>query len=434
MSTGSRKMVTIHDRHTIDEDRNHGVTLDTVRRILSDVLCLHLRDVHNESSFRDLGGDSVAALEFGARCSSMGMKVQVPDFLGCTTIDDLATRIIHRPRHHASVEAWSLAPTADRDLIEREVREQCKLLAARDSISDMYPATALQESLMALAVKHPGSYISKYQFAIANGVDIERFKTAWARVFKACPILRTRIVLVGGRSWQAVIGEDAECETRNSETIEYRKRLCRYEILPNGSEHFFCLTMHHVVFDGWCLGLLSEALAYCYHHDLPPKSLVPFVNLVRYSLNLDTLQTRKYWKTQLRACKRTMFPRLCNARVGSGSATFRQRIKFHDRPKAVTMATVLRAAWAIILAAHDDRAQDVTFGSTVIGRQVPLDRIEHIAGPVVSTVPIRVKLDQQQRVLDFLQQIQSQASGMIPFEQQQLGQQKSDASRSPSQS
>nr|POF13520.1 nonribosomal peptide synthetase tes [Quercus suber] len=408
------------------KESHDGVDLKSVRKVLGDVLCLPLREVQSRASFLDLGGDSVTALEFSARCSTLNMKVQVGDILECGSLDELAARMSYRKESWTtdSIEPWSLAPHSDREQVEREVREQSKLPAAGHEISDIYPATALQEGLMALAVKQPGSYVSEYQFTLAAAVDIERFKAAWAQVVEACPILRTRIVLIGGRFWQAVIAEDVHWESsalNDGKTMEYGSKLCHYALYTHGSEHYFHVRMHHAIFDGWCLGLLSETLAQCYYHGShPERSLVPYVRFVDYALKMDSLASRSYWQNQLSAAKRTIFPSLHQVRSSpppSGSKTVRHHFKFSSRPKSITMATILRAAWAVVLATYEDRAEDVTFGSTVVGRQVPIDRIEHIAGPVISTVPVRIKLDQTQSVAQFLQDIQSQASEMIEFEQ-----------------
>nr|POF14189.1 nonribosomal peptide synthetase tes [Quercus suber] len=405
-------------------DTHDAVHWNTVQKVLGDVLCLPLRDVDSEVSFLDLGGDSVTALEFRARCSTMDIVVQLQDIIESTSLSKLAAKMMYGSASGAvtSVIAWSLAPDLDRQRVEQEIREQCGLTASHE-ISDMYPTTALQEGLMALAVKQPGSYISEYKFALAGNVDVRRFKAAWVQVIQACPILRTRIVQVDGRFWQVVVAEDVQwpSSVQDSSQMVYGSKLCRKALHIDGETHHFRLTLHHAVFDGWFLGLISKTLAQCYHNRLPPESsLVPFVNFVNYSLQTDTLASRNYWQSQLKAAKRTVFPSLHptqNTLSSSNSTTFRHCVRLPVRPKLVTMATVLRAAWAIVLAAYDDCADDVTFGSTVVGRQVPVDRIEHIAGPVISTVPVRVKLDQEQSVAQFLEDVQAQATEMIAFEQ-----------------
>nr|POF14196.1 nonribosomal peptide synthetase tes [Quercus suber] len=84
---------------------------------------------------------------------------------------------------------------------------------------------------------------------------------------------------------------------------------------------------------------------------------------------------------------------------------------------SITRATVLRAAWAIVLARYNDGTDDITFGAAVAGRQAPVAGVERMVGPVISTVPVRVKLSRHQPVGQYLRDVQAQGAEMIPFEQ-----------------
>ena len=57
------------------------------------------------------------------------------------------------------------------------------------------------------------------------------------------------------------------------------------------------------------------------------------------------------------------------------------------------------------------------FGVTVSGRSAPVVGIDEIAAPTIATVPVRVKLPSDQRVWEYLETVQRQATEMIPFEQ-----------------
>ena len=62
---------------------------------------------------------------------------------------------------------------------------------------------------------------------------------------------------------------------------------------------------------------------------------------------------------------------------------------------STTKATILRAAWAILLARYCD-THDVCFGASVSGRYASIPGVETMPGPMVATVPIRVQLDPEQ--------------------------------------
>ena len=69
----------------------------------------------------------------------------------------------------------------------------------------------------------------------------------------------------------------------------------------------------------------------------------------------------------------------------------------------------------MVLARYCD-TDDVTFGTSVSGRQAPVPGLGEMVGPVVATIAVSVKLDRTQNVAAFLKAIQSQATGMIAYE------------------
>ena len=79
------------------------------------------------------------------------------------------------------------------------------------------------------------------------------------------------------------------------------------------------------------------------------------------------------------------------------------------------MASVLRAAWAIVLSQYAD-SKDVLFGVTLSGRNCPVKEVDKMLGPTITTVPVRVSLSEDATVASFLKSVQSQATEMIPFE------------------
>ena len=81
----------------------------------------------------------------------------------------------------------------------------------------------------------------------------------------------------------------------------------------------------------------------------------------------------------------------------------------------VTFATVLKSAWAILLAAWSGR-QDVTFGHLVSGRANDFPGVDRVIGPCLSLVPVRVTLETSQDTLRLLRQVHDQHIKSTPFE------------------
>lgn len=65
-------------------------------------------------------------------------------------------------------------------------------------------------------------------------------------------------------------------------------------------------------------------------------------------------------------------------------------------------------------------SDDIVYGETLSGRNVPVSGVEEMMAPCFATVPIRVRLDRQQSVRQFLSNVQERSSAMIPFQHRGL--------------
>ena len=87
-----------------------------------------------------------------------------------------------------------------------------------------------------------------------------------------------------------------------------------------------------------------------------------------------------------------------------------------ERSLDITTSNLIRAAWALVTGRLTN-SDDVVFGVTVSGRSAPVVGIDEIAAPTIATVPVRIKLASDQKVSEYLETVQRQATEMIPFEQ-----------------
>ncbi|KAF2175159.1 amino acid adenylation [Zopfia rhizophila CBS 207.26] len=163
-------------------------------------------------------------------------------------------------------------------------------LSSTEMIEDAYPCTTAQNEYMALAVIQPYSSVAKHVYRRPKDVDVARFKAAWEQTATPCAILRTRIVLAGGSSIQAVIKDDFTWEAIDGlnlrsaiETIVNNKAgyglpLCRYALIKeSGGDQYFVLTIHHAVFDGWTLSIIGDTMNRAYL-GMETRALQPFAN------------------------------------------------------------------------------------------------------------------------------------------------------------
>ncbi|UNI18389.1 hypothetical protein JDV02_004660 [Purpureocillium takamizusanense] len=123
---------------------------------------------------------------------------------------------------------------------------------------------------------------------------------------------------------------------------------------------------------------------------------------------LDREASEKYWIAQLHDAKQGNFPpRRSAPAVRSLTKTIALHQSASSSLSPMINATVLRAAWAMVLARYCD-TDDVCFGASVSGP-------ESMSAPVV--VPVRLRLEPQQTVAEFLRDVRAYASGVVPHEQ-----------------
>lgn len=146
-------------------------------------------------------------------------------------------------------------------------------------LGDAFPVTNLQEGLMAITTRQPGSYIAKHVYKLSRHVDLARFKTAWEQTIQVCRNLRARILLIEGKAIQVVVADDISWDVTSSQDLDtyirvmqsyemsYGSRLCRYALIEEKEpgSNFFAFSVHHTVFDGWSLPLLISTLNVFYH-------------------------------------------------------------------------------------------------------------------------------------------------------------------------
>ncbi|KAM0438114.1 hypothetical protein ACHAQK_006845 [Fusarium lateritium] len=391
-----------------------------------DVSCIGVED-----HFFRLGGDSIAAMQLVTLARKSNINLTVTRIFQKVSLLDMAQSALPLSRATVTtVQPFSLlSKAASLDIVQREVAAATRVDVA--AIEDIYPCTAIQEGLVALSAENSGAYVAQFVFRIHRGTDIEKFKTAWQLVIQAEPILRTRlvqttdvgvvnVVLVDDAPQWSSIGTlcDAE-ESRRRIPLHNGARLADYSLVEDGSQVLFVWTIHHALYDGWCLPLILDKVKQCYQKlqistQQPSVSGPKYSTFIRYLTEVDTSQDTKFWGTYLSDMSTQHFPRLPAPDYkpsASGLITHKTDFKAESSGSGITTATMIRVAWALTVSTYST-ANDVVFWETVTGRDAPVDGIEDMVGVTLATVPIRVRLDPSQRVADLLDTVQSESAAV----------------------
>lgn len=329
------------------------------------------------------------------------------------------------------IKAFALLqqPPTPTDMLT-EIAQQCYLPV--NKIQDAYPSSPLQEALITLSIKQPGAYIAQHVLALDRSVDTEKLKEAWQRTVHEIDILRTRIIqLRSGAIIQTVLIEDPIEWKKTSSLKEAEEvtlqthipsplgaKLASYTLVDvDTSERYFIWTIHHALYDGWSINLMLQLVQHLYLKGTSDFRQTPYTKFIQHLNNTSAEASTEYWKDNLEGAAPYQFPQ--QLRISDGDR-HGQTLGHNMRPPAhrytdVTPTNVIRAAWAIVLAAYTG-SDDVIFGESLAGRDIDVIGIADVCGPTLTTMPTRVKLDRKATVQHLLQTISSSATGRIPYQ------------------
>ncbi|RYN51425.1 Nonribosomal peptide synthetase 4 [Alternaria tenuissima] len=386
-------------------------------------------DFSANDNFFSMGGDSLRAMRLVAAAREAGLILNVPDIMLNPTLSAMAAKA--KP---LSEEASNDVPPfsmVGKDWDEQSAKIETARLCgvADDDVEDVYPCTPLQEGLMALSAKFQDAYVAQ-RIATLPSATAQRLKEAFDTAVEGSPILRTRIVNVSGRGlFQVVLRNGQLLREHGSDPAEYLRRdreeamdlgtaLFRYGLVQEaGSDKtHFVITMHHAVYDGWSMPLVFDRINRAFN-GLQTERSVSFKHFIKHLTSLDPAEAQDYWKERLNGVSPHQFPPLPQ----KGYITQADSLLEHyvtvptTAHNKLTLATIIRGAWALVSSLYMGHP-DVVFGETLTGRSAPVNGIEEIEGPMITTVPIRVRLSLDRPISEYLQSVHAQTVKQIPHE------------------
>jgi amino acid adenylation domain-containing protein len=207
----------------------------------------------------------------------------------------------------------------------------------------------------------------------------------------------------------------------------------------NPKEHLLLATIHHIVSDGWSMGVLTQELAHLYGAfvneepaTLPelPIQYADYALWQRQHLQGEVLEEQlQYWKQQLGDSSEALelpldHPRPANrtyqgTRVPFALSTeLTEALKQLSRGEGVTLFMLLTAAFQTLLQRYSQQ-QQISIGTPVAGRM--RTEIEPLIGFFVNTLVLRTDFTGDPSFAELLQRVKTVALGAyahqeVPFE------------------
>lgn len=211
--------------------------------------------------------------------------------------------------------------------------------------------------------------------------------------------------------------------------------LVRFALLHTSNETAtFVWTFHHIVADGQSYPALIRAAFDEYDARRNWQILPDPPGPPRYRTFIDWRQLHRpegeeaYWRGVLAGISApTPLP---STTFNSGSASWSegthrlsadstQRLRDWVESIGVTVPTAIEAAWALLLSSHSGE-DDVVFGTTRACRRGTVPGAEDMVGSFINTLPVRVSIDYEQTVADWLKERRAASIQLRAFEHSSL--------------
>ncbi|CAA9258762.1 MAG: Polyketide synthase modules and related proteins, partial [uncultured Corynebacteriales bacterium] len=312
---------------------------------------------------------------------------------------------------------------------------------------DVYPLTPMQAGMVfhGLSQAADGVYVEQVTFVLDGIEDTGALAAAWQHVLDRTPVLRSSVVWadvprplqvvhrdvtlpVALLDWTGadpaaeldrLLAEDRAAGLDLGAPPLLRVALAR---LPDGAVRVVW-TFHHVLLDGWSVfQLLTDvfaayaALSRGRRPELPTRR--PFADHLRWLAERDPAEAERHWRSVLAGfAEPTALPydRRPAPEQATRSAQWLSidlteaesgRLDEFARRHGLTPNAIVQGAWALLLSRHSGQ-RDVVFGATVSGRPAELTGADGIAGIFINTLPVRVAIDGDATVAEWLGRLQA---------------------------
>ena len=402
---------------------------------------LGVERVGRQDHFFELGGHSLLAVQLLSRVRQrLGLEVSLQDLFSQPVLQQFA------------------------QLVSQAGRSELPPLQAMER-PELLPLSFAQQRLWFIAQMDAAAgaaYHIPVRLRLSGRLDRSALQRALARIVERHEVLRTRFELVEGEPVQRIAaasvgfqleqhdlrgGADPEQQVvywsqleANAEFDLQQGPLIRGRLLQLADqEHVLLMTMHHIVSDGWSMGILTRELSELYRafsqgevDPLAPLSIqyADYALWQRQWLDESLQQQLTYWKQELQGAPALISLPTDHARPAvqdyAGELIkieldeqLSAGLRALSRRHGTTLHMTLLTGWAALAARLSGQAE-VVIGTAVANRTRA--EVEGLIGFFVNTLALRVDVGGDVRVGELLEQVrrrsvQGQSHQDVPFEQ-----------------
>lgn len=421
----SKSLLSIHSKSSSEGETSADIA-EKVHKIQSSLTeaerkvyqiwvdALGIEDISTDDDFFDVGGNSLLAIRLiNSIRETCGVTLTFRELVSNSVLRKLAALLESKKKD--SMESFDLVHLIDMKNL---------------------PLTSNQKRLWLISKLQPGlpSYIISFTYRLNGSLNREALEKSLALLLQRHHILFSVIKDKDGDPYCEIAARDintqfldvsgmtaSEKEEKINEIFLKDQQLAfdlengplfRFYLIKTGEdEHYFRVSIHHIVFDGWSQGVFISDLSEIYNSTLNHKDpLLGELKFQQYdyaqfekSIDVpkDKADSVEYWKETLKGCSPLLnFPYDFQITENqSGRAKFEgislpgplsEKIKLVSRDSDASLFATMLSIYGILMSRYSND-DDINIGVPVAFR--PHSELENILGMFVNTVVMRLKYD-----------------------------------------
>lgn len=326
----------------------------------------------------------------------------------------------------------------------------------KSDIKDIYGLSPMQKGILFhYELNHESTqYVEQAVFEIIGSIDITAFEEAFNMVIQKHDSFRSIFIFgKGKRPLQGVLKErrieifryNIQDKT-DSELEEYMKEFClndrekgfnlKKDVLLRISvvdlkpgRYKIIWTFHHIIMDGWCLGIIMKDFFQFYESILTGNTLdkariSQYSEYIKWLKSKNSTKAMDYWKNYLDQYDTSFsLPADISTNMSGyemGIYEFKlkdelaQKIQNFASDNLITMNSIFQTLWGILVSKYNN-VEDIVFGTVVSGRPASIANVDSIVGLFINTIPTRVKYNSNVKLIDIIKNVQKQYAESIEY-------------------
>lgn len=316
-----------------------------------------------------------------------------------------------------------------------------------DEVEDSYQLSPMQQGMLfnSFYAPHSGVDIEQIIISLPEKMNVSAFRRSWQNVMERHAVLRTAFSLHGSEEpmqyvykqvalpfdehdWQDLARIEVERRIENF-LLDDRRRGFNLAMAPlmrlvllriDESDYRFIWTLHHSLLDGRSFMIILKEVfslydALCDGHDVMIKRPRPYRDYIEWLRKQDVGRSRAYWQEMLdgfNSAGPLSLDRACLMKTIAGhgrqakclSLSLTVGLQLFAEQNQLTLNTLMQGAWALLLGCYTG-SNDLVFGAVRACRKSAIEDMEAMVGIFINTLPVRVLLDPEKPLLQWLKEI-----------------------------